>query len=151
VHKSDVMEIERACGRLVVNFVRHIDSGDYDEAAQLFTVDGRFVRRGQVFSGHSAIAASVDEILQARRENPRQPSWRVRHVCTNMFLDVLDENRATGGSCYLIYRYTGGPVDGAAPVKGASLIGDYVDDYVRTPAGWRIARREARPVFFQSE
>jgi hypothetical protein len=151
VHKTEVMEIERACNRLVVDFVRHIDNGDYDEAAQLFTNDGRFVRRGQAFSGQSAIAASVEEILQARRENPKQPSWRVRHVCTNAVLDVLDENRATGGSCYLIYRYTGGPVEGAAPVKGASLIGDYADEYVRTSAGWRIARREAKPVFFQPE
>jgi len=151
VDKMDVMQIERACNRLVVDFVRHIDNGDYDDAARLFTTDGRFVRRGQTFSGQSAIAASVEEILQARREHPRQPSWRVRHVCTNVFLDVLDENRAAGGSYYLIYRYTGGSVEGAAPVKGASLIGDYADDYVRTSAGWRIARREAKPVFFEPE
>src|SRR5258708_1742326 len=50
VHKMDVMEIERACHRLVIDFVRHIDNGDYDEAARLFTTDGRFVRRGQTLS-----------------------------------------------------------------------------------------------------
>jgi hypothetical protein len=148
---EDTIAIERACCRLAVDFARYVDNGDYDKAARLFTNDGIFIRRGQMFSGPDAIAASIEEILRARRGDPERPSWRVRHICTNMFVNVIDDNRAFGGSYYSIYHYRGGPVEGAAPVEGASLIGDYADVYVRTSDGWRVAQREARPVFFRPE
>lgn len=145
---SDELVIERACQRLVLEFALHADRGDHDKLAELFTADGRFTRRGETFAGHAAIADSVDQLLQNRRPSPKQPAWRVRHFCSNVLIEVRNSESAVGRSYYTIYRYQGDPVEGVPPISGPALIGEYADEFVRTPAGWRIANREVRPAFF---
>lgn len=143
----DVIEAERACTRLVMDFAAHADLGDYELVAALFTGDGSFVRRGETFQGRTAIADSIDAQLQNRRSAPRRPWWRVRHFCSNVRIEVEAPDQATGTAYYVIYRYQGEVVEGVPPIMGPALVGDYADVYVRTVEGWRIARREVHPAF----
>lgn len=145
---TEAMLIERACARLVHDFARHADRGEYEKLAELFTPDGHFIRRGEIFNGRTAIADAVDALLQNRRSAPKRPWWRVRHFCSNVVIDVTAADRAVGSAYYAIYRYQGDPVEGVPPVTGPALIGDYADAFVLSPEGWRIASREIVPVFF---
>jgi hypothetical protein len=140
--------IERACQRLVFEFALHADRGDYDKLGRLFAADGRFTRRGETFRGPAAIADSVDQLLQNWRSAPKRPTWRVRHFCSNVLIDVRSAESALGSAYYTIYRYQGGPVDGVPPITGPALIGDYADEFTLTPDGWRFASREVQPAFF---
>lgn len=141
---EDVVAAERACSRLCLEFARHVDLGAYEDAAALFAHEGEFSRRGATFRGRDAIARSFDEILGGWRGRARNPSWRVRHVCTNILIDIVTEKEAAGASYYTIYLYKGGEIAGLAPIRSPALIGDYIDSFVKTDEGWRIGRREAR-------
>lgn len=143
----DSWGIERECVRLVLDFARYADQGEYEKVAQLFAEAGTFTRRGETFRGHAAIADSIDALLQNRRSAPRKPSWRVRHFCSNIVIDVVSAERALGASYYTIYRYQGERLEGVPPIPGPALIGDYADVFVHTPAGWRFESREVRPAF----
>lgn len=146
--KPDLLHIEHACTRLVLDFARYADEGEYEKAASLFAEAGTFTRRGETFRGHAAIADSVDALLQNRRSAPKKPSWRVRHFCSNIVIDVATPERALGAAYYTIYRYQGDAFQAIPPVSGPALIGNYADVFVLTPDGWRFESREVRPAFF---
>jgi 3-phenylpropionate/cinnamic acid dioxygenase small subunit len=135
--------IERECARLVLRSLRAFDERDWTGYSQLFTEDGVFVRANapaEPLLGREAI----------RRALAQRPASRVtRHLCTNLEIDVLDEERARG-FCYLLL-YAG---DASQPeavlgraADGVQRLGEYRDTFVRTSAGWRIGRREGRLVF----
>lgn len=145
--QGEILSIERACERLVYDFARYADQGEYEKVAALFADHGIFTRRGESFRGHSEIADSIDALLQNRRSAPKKPSWKVRHFCSNVVIDVTGAEQAVGASYYTIYRYQGGPVDGVPPIAGPALVGDYADCYLLTAVGWRFLSREVRPAF----
>jgi hypothetical protein len=148
---KDKIEAERACEDLILDFALHADVGDYEQLGELFAEDGEFIRGGDVFTGPAAITEAVDAQLQNSQTAPKNPGWRVRHICTNIRVRVLDSDNATGRTHYVIYRYKGEPVEGPAPVQGAALVGDYNDVFVRTPKGWRIKKREIFRAFYMPE
>jgi hypothetical protein len=146
--QHDNIAIELACTRVVIDFARYADMGEYEKVADLFAQCGTFTRRGETFSGRKSIADSIDALLQNRRSAPIKPWWRVRHFCSNIIIDVVDREHARGSAYYTIYRYQGEQVDGVPPITGPALIGDYADKFVLTPAGWRFESREVHPAFF---
>ena len=145
---EDERVITAACERLVLNFARYADQGEYEKVGALFGEAGVFTRRGETFRGAAAIADSIDAMLKNRRSAPTNPWWRIRHFCSNLVIDVESAEQAIGHSYYTIYRYQGEPVDGIPAISGPALIGDYVDVFMRTPGGWRFKSREVRPAFF---
>lgn len=146
--EENALIIRVACERLVLDFARYADQGEYEKVAALFADTGTFTRRGETFHGSTEISDSIDALLKNRRSAPKNPWWRVRHFCSNIVIDVTSAKQAVGLSYYTIYRYQGDPVDGVPPVVGPALIGDYADVFVRTSIGWRFQSREVRPVFF---
>lgn len=145
---EDALPIQVACERLVLDFARYADQGEYEKVGALFADAGTFTRRGETFCGGAAISDSIDAMLKNRRSAPKNPWWRIRHFCSNIVIDVASAEEAVGLSYYTIYRYQGDPVEGVPPIVGPALIGDYADVFVRTSAGWRFKSREVRPAFF---
>ena len=145
---EDTQLITMACHRLVLDFARYADQGEYDKVGALFADTGTFTRRGETFWGGAAISDSIDAMLKNKRLAPQNPWWRIRHFCSNVVIDVASAEQAVGLSYYTIYRYQGGPVEGVPPIAGPALIGDYADVFVRTSAGWKFQSREVRPAFF---
>ncbi len=135
--------IERECARLVLRSLRAFDERDWAGYAELFAEDGVFIRANapaEPLAGREAIRRALEE---------RPASRLTRHLCTNVEIDVLDGEHARG-FCYLLL-YSGDAsqpeaVDGR-PADGVQRIGEYRDEFVRTPDGWRITRREGRLVF----
>jgi len=137
--EMEIIGIERACERLVLDWVDLNDRQDYESLAALFATDGTMIRP----SGDSLVGRSA--ILKAYQS---RPGGRItRHICTNVRITVESGDRARGQSYAVVYSANAGePVEGHIGVQADArhLVGEFDDDFVRTPEGWRFAARRAR-------
>jgi hypothetical protein len=133
------LSIERACERLVLDFAYLSDLQDYLGLAALFTNDGVMIRpTGDPLVGRAAILKSYQS----------RPAGRLtRHICTNILITVESADRATGLTYAIVYSANANePPIGHFGQKAdpRSLVGEFLDEFVRTSEGWRIATRRAR-------
>ncbi len=136
--------IERECERLVVQFCHYVDHGQAQQIADLFSEDGVWTAPG------AGTLTGRDELRAGLGERQAKTSRVARHVCSNLLLDVLDEDTAQGVVYVTIYRHDrpeGESDQDVAPVDLPLMLGEYRDRYVRTPKGWRFARREVAVAF----
>lgn len=135
--------IEHACARLMNQFAVLNDSGRFGELAELFVEDAKYARPiapDAWIEGRAAIQASFEA----------RPKERVgRHLISNIVVDVLSPERATGVCYALLYS---GSVDKPAEKFGLQavppqLVGEYYDEFVLTPDGWKFAVRKGRIIF----
>lgn len=132
--------IERACEKINIAYARHIDFAEYDALFDLFTEDGVLDVFGQKLTGR----AGLQSFTSARPKNRR-----ALHVFSNIWVNVLDENRAEGKTYMTVFRADQddpGPVPDTTP-----FLSGYMDDkYVRTPKGWKFSLRKATILFMKS-
>lgn len=123
--EKEIIAIERACERLVVDFAYFSDRREYDLLGALFVADGTMTRpSGNVLAGREAIVRSYKAT----------PAERVtRHICTNIRIEVESVDQARGMTYALVYSTNGNP-----------RVGEFEDEFLRSPEGWRIATRIAR-------
>jgi len=103
--------------QLLYRYNHLIDAGDGEGWAGLFTDDGVLDAAGHVVTGHAGLAefgASVGGM---------------RHVVANPVIDVSGD---TGTVQAYVFAFHGTRV---------AIVGAYQDEVVRTPAGWRFAKR----------
>jgi ketosteroid isomerase-like protein len=135
-------EVERACTRLVLHSIRAFDERDWAAYARMFTEDGVFIRANEP-SQPLVGPAAIESALATR------PADRLTaHLCTNIEIDVLDDERAEG-RCYLLL-YSGEvshASSGGRPADAIQRIGEYRDRFVRTAEGWKIALRVGKLLF----
>jgi 3-phenylpropionate/cinnamic acid dioxygenase small subunit len=130
--EQQIRDIQRDCESLCIAYARAIDFRDYDDFVMLFVEDAT-LDLGRAMHGREAISASI----AARPDNLRS-----RHVISNVFIDVVDENQARG-ICYLtLYRSLAAsskqePVETTQP----AAVGHYQDQYTLTRDGWRFQSR----------
>ncbi|AMG72851.1 nuclear transport factor 2 family protein [Sphingopyxis granuli] len=139
MNELDKMLIERECHRLMVDYNIYNDTLDIEAFLTLWTEDCVFSRvvPEPVFevSGHDGLRAAMDQII-VHSDRLR------RHLLVNPRIIVHGPDRAEGFCIGLaIYGPAG---DRSLPVAmgGVELVGEYRDQYRRTPEGWKIARRE---------
>ncbi len=121
---DDIREIEQLQRR----FARLNDEGRWEEAAALFTEDGRFARPSDPAHPVAGRAA----ILQAFLARPRGAGRR--HLVANPEVELLDGDHARA-TCWSILLVE--PGDGS----GTVTVGGFEDRLARTAAGWRFASR----------
>lgn len=137
--QDEIDRIELVCQRLSIGYARGVDYRDYDLVADLFTEDGEL-----------SVGPSIQGRETIRRALHKRPdTLRSRHVLTNIFVDVLDKERASGISYLTLYRHVGEESleAGSVPLEGPAGVGHYEDAYTRTQEGWRIARRKLHFAF----
>lgn len=127
---------EAACRSLVLDYAYYRDRPDADAFANLFAEDGTLVVLGEEYASREKIRAR----LQGAAAGPV-----FRHMMSTIRIFPRDEDHADGVSYVTVY--TAPPGDGPMPVQGFAAIGEYHDQFVRTPAGWKIQRREFKLVF----
>ena len=139
----DRLMIERECERLVSLYTHYADFGEAERVAELFARDAVWAVGPIRFEGQG-------KIRQMMRERQEMAGRRSRHVCTNLQIDVLDENNASGLVYLTLYRHDfEGPEREAGEVMqtAPTAVGEYRDRFVRTDAGWRFSERHAALAF----
>lgn len=135
-------EIVAACERLALDFAWHVDHRNVDSVVALFAPDAAFERKGEILKGRAEIHAA---------QLKRPADLVTRHVCSNLRIDVLDADQATGSHYFLLYRHdhaaAGSDATKPAPLGQPETLGEYHDEFVRTEEGWKIARRVAKAAF----
>jgi hypothetical protein len=107
--------------QLLYKYNHAIDGGEAERWAGTFTESGVLDAAGRVFAGQQALVAFASGV------------HGMRHIVTNPVVEVT-EDTATVRAYVVVFRGT-----------STSTIGTYADDLVRTPAGWRFAKRVFTP------
>ncbi len=135
--QDDIETARRDCERLCTSFAYHLDRADFPALVALFTEDGTFVRNGDRLIGHAAMLAAYAQ----------RPQVTIMHFVSNFHMIDYAADRATASS-YSSVVFAAGISDEPLrfdPATAVRLL-RFDDEYARTPAGWRIASRDARPV-----
>ncbi|GAA4529158.1 nuclear transport factor 2 family protein [Amycolatopsis samaneae] len=124
---SDRLEIQD----LLVDYATAIDSRDFEALDRIFTDDAHID-----YTAFGGIAGNLGEVKEwLARTLAMLPAFQ--HLIANPAIRV-DGDRATGRVMCL--NPLALPVEGGDP--RIALLGLwYLDEYVRTPTGWRISRR----------
>jgi SnoaL-like protein len=139
----EVLTIERACERLIYEFFEAIDLRNDRHLENLFIAEATYARPiepNTVISGREAIVKAFIA----------RPGGRVsRHIASNVRITVESAGRARGVSRVLLIAGADEPA--AHPQFGfkadaRQLLGEFDDEFVKTPAGWRFASRRGRVI-----
>ena len=128
-----------ACRNLVIDLVHLGDHGEVEKAVDLWQPDGTWIRGGKPFTGRA-------ELIELFKRG--SATTVIRHIVTDTRVIVKDADHATGVSYYLAVNNdpkTDSPKM-PLPLEPFSM-GEWHDEYVRTPAGWRFAKREVKRIF----
>lgn len=134
---QQMLLIEHACSKLVLQAAAFADAGDAAQLAALFTTDGLLVRPSAgPLKGRPAIEASYAE---------RPANRTTRHLVTNTLVDVESASQAQALSSVLLWSANADDEPGrlGRQAQGPQVVGEFQDTFVLTDEGWRIARRDA--------
>ncbi|MFF7788927.1 nuclear transport factor 2 family protein [Streptomyces sp. NPDC007991] len=124
---------ERACERLIIDFVHRLDLGEPSCVAELFTEDGvwQWPEDGRLVKGRAALRGYFGS----------RPADRLsRRMMSNVLVTVTSWDTATAISYFTTYRvdgYEGGVVPAGPPVQA----GHYEDTFHRADGVWLLASR----------
>lgn len=124
---------ERACERLIIDFVWRLDVGEPGSVADLFTPDGvwEWPAGDRRIEGRGALR---------RYFGSRPPDRLSRRLMTNILVTITSATTASATSYLTTYRvdgYHGGMVAPRLPVN----IGHYEDSFRQADGAWRLVRR----------
>ncbi len=130
------LQVECACQRLVYEYLRALDAHDADGVANCFVQKGvlaRPMQPDQLVEGREAIRASMEA---------RAKGLATRHLATNVMIDVISEDEATGVTTLAMIGCT--PAEHAKPPfesDGPLYFGEFRDRFVREAGQWKFLER----------
>lgn len=131
--------IEWDCAQVLTRFFNYFDQWRYEDMADPFAEDGVWHRQGRALAGRAAILAALAE---------RSTTQRVRHVVTNLQIDVVDPDTAASLLYVTAYRHDSGAKQTEPPrIRAPYLLLVVPGRLRRTEAGWKIARMEMNREF----
>lgn len=122
-----------AIERLLMEYGRTLDTGDFAAFSRLFATNGEWSGNIGTFKGPAAIQAAMDKAYKPRVGAPPVPTFY--HVLTNAIIDIHGD-RATSLSKWTFIGF-----DHGRPHVGA--IGYYDDTIIRENGSWRFLQRKA--------
>ena len=139
---ADELEIRNIVAELT-HLADTANDAELDRYFELLTDDATWavltdseVLGTQERTGHAAIREGV---IQRRSEGLQGPGTNTRHLVSTMSVHFESADRALA-RCYWHY-YT----NTTSPAPTLALMGEYRNTFVRTPAGWKMTRREVIP------
>lgn len=130
---------ERACERLIIDFVHRLDLGEPSFVAELFTEDGvwQWPEDGRLVKGRDALRTYFGS----------RPADRLsRRMMSNVLVTVASPDTSEAISYFTTYRvdgYGGGVIPAGPPVQ----VGHYEDTFRRVGGTWLLASRTLRLPF----
>lgn len=129
----DRLLAERACERIVVEFVHMLDLGDPGDVADLFTDAGvwEWAEGDRRIEGREAL----------RSYFAGRPADRLsRRICTNILVTVTSESTATATTYFTTYRVDG-HTGGFVPPRAPTQVGHYEDTFRKVEDRWLLDSR----------
>jgi hypothetical protein len=145
MERLERMLIEHECTRLVNKF-HHLFNRDLSAIADLFTEDGiADLGRGQGVKGRDTIR----EVYSSGGKDMKSRKAFVMNTVTNIVIDVIDENNATGYSYDIFwqYIYPGEKHGTPAPVPLPMYLGYWLDEFKCVDSEWKFSSRKLRFMF----
>jgi hypothetical protein len=142
--ETDILAAESACRALCVDYCDIVDAQDYPRLLrEVFAQDAIFARP----TAPQDPLRGVENIVASFESRPR--TRVTQHFVANIRIHVESPTAASGSCRILLYMGDSAEPETAEGRQAApkQLIGMYVDRYVRTNAGWRIAERRGRTLF----
>ncbi|WP_038207285.1 nuclear transport factor 2 family protein [Xenophilus azovorans] len=128
---------DAAIREVVIGYCRCVDTFDDDVLLELFAQQGEWHRPGQApLKGRAEIAGFL---------RGRDRTVTMRHIASNIIVDVQGADRARAISYWTVLKAVAGAPEGQALLPFA--MGEYHDDFLLEQGRWRIARRETKYVF----
>ena len=124
---------ERACERLLLEFVRRLDLGVPAEVASLFTEDGVW----EWPAGGRRVQGRVE---LARYFGSRPVDRLSRRLCTNVLVTVRGAEHAEATSYFTTYRVDGW-TGALRPPPAPTQVGHYEDVFRRIDGRWLLSVR----------
>ena len=139
---SQALDVGRLQDLLDRDAIRHIqvryawslDNHRWDALKEIFLSDAVADFRGERFEGLDAIVAKCASALE--------PTDNCLHLNGSHWAQV-DGDKAIAGCYFIATKYIADTPGGDTYTVG----GEYIDQMVRTPDGWRIAHRLLEPTF----
>ncbi|CAK7285065.1 nuclear transport factor 2 family protein [Streptomyces misionensis] len=133
---------ERACERLIVDFVHRLDLGEPASVAELFTEDGSWEWPPPGDGRRVRGRAALGEYFGAR------PADRLsRRLMSGILVTVVSAETATAISYFSTHRVDGCTGGGLVPAGPPVQVGHYEDTFRRTGDRWLPASRVLRLAF----
>jgi 3-phenylpropionate/cinnamic acid dioxygenase small subunit len=129
-----LIEDRLAIESLVTEYAWVLDHRRWDEIAGLCTDDAVLKIRGREIVGHKGL----EEWAAYRAQ---KNSRRTQHQMTLMRLEPVDADLVEGTAALVLHVAKTG-----AAGTYVDLVGEYEDEYLRTPDGWRFRRRTLVPI-----
>lgn len=138
--------IERDCTR-VMNDYGYLCDHDLMEAARLYTDDSALIQKGrsETIRGRK----EIDAWFQKLQDAVSAGKLVLRHVVTQIRVDVRDADHADGHSLVMLFRSEWDTTQGPCPTL-APVMFNADDEFVRTPQGWKISKRVTWPYAFEA-
>ncbi|MET9558434.1 nuclear transport factor 2 family protein [Streptomyces sp. NPDC006645] len=130
---ADRLFAERACERLIVEFVHKLDLGDPGDVAELFTDTGfwEWAEGDRRVQGRDAL----------RSYFAGRPADRLsRRICANILVTVTSGTTATATSYFTTYRVDG-HTGGFVPPRAPTQVGHYEDTFLKVEGRWLLGSR----------
>ncbi|SCK52995.1 SnoaL-like domain-containing protein [Streptomyces sp. ScaeMP-e48] len=129
----DRLTAERACERLIVEFVHELDLGEPGRVAALFTADGvwEWAEGDRRIEGRDGL----------RTYFGARPADRLsRRICTNILVTLTSASTATATTYFTTYRVDGHS-GGMLPPRPPTQVGHYEDTFRKVDGRWLLSRR----------
>jgi hypothetical protein len=138
ISRNRARAIEWDCAQVLTRFFNAFDEWHYDDMARMFAPDGVWHRAGKALQG-----AAIMEALNARSR-----TQCVRHVVTNISIDVADDTSA-GFTLYVTaYMHDSGEKSTSLPtIRAPYLLLTVPGRMVRVAEDWKIATMSMNRVF----
>lgn len=135
--------IETECQRLIVRLTHFADHHHSEEAAALFADDGVWIRGGKTFRGRDQIIGSFEGADRTV----------IRHVVSNMMVEVGGPGAARATSYYILFREDDAPAvpQGPLQMRLPFSMGEWHDRFVLKDGQWRFAFREVKRLFQRAD
>lgn len=128
------LEDRLAIEDLVTEYAWLLDHQQWDDVPNLFTEDAEVHIRRREIIGRSGLEEWA--AYRAQKENRR-----TQHQMTLVRLNQTSPDRIEGTASLVLHVAKAG--GGSTYVD---LVGEYEDEYVRTPEGWKFRRRRLIPI-----
>lgn len=124
-----------ACKQVIDRSAYMTDTQDYTGLAALFTETAQLTRPG----GEPLVGR--DAIIESYRSRPAERLSR--HLVAHSIMETLADGRVRAVSSVLLWNSTTAEPVEAFGRKAAArqVLGEYCDELVQTPEGWRIEKR----------